>query len=62
MLVRVERLPEIPGDNDANLAKALSDEIRKHILVRTQVEVQKPGALPRSFAKTKRVQDDRSED
>lgn len=63
MLVRVERLPEGGQQvDDGRLGKAVSDEIRKQILVRTEVEVQRPGALPRSFAKTKRVQDDRGED
>lgn len=62
MLVRVERLPETSDGNDPQIAKAVADEIRKQILVRCQVEVQRPGALPRSFAKSKRVQDDRSEE
>ncbi|MEF2145431.1 MAG: phenylacetate--CoA ligase [Desulfovibrionaceae bacterium] len=62
MQVRVERLPGESADNDENLARAVADEIRRHILVRGEVDVLKPGALPRSFAKTKRVQDDRADD
>ncbi len=59
MSVRVERKPEAFEANDANLAKAICDEIRKFILVRANVEILKPGLLPRSFAKTKRVFDER---
>ncbi len=59
MSVKVERKPDVPEENDSNLAKAISDEIRKFILVRASVEIYKPGSLPRSFAKTKRVIDER---
>lgn len=60
MTVRVERKPGASESNDANLAKAICDEIRKFILVRTNVEILKPGLLPRSFGKTKRVFDERA--
>ncbi|WP_031481987.1 phenylacetate--CoA ligase family protein [Maridesulfovibrio frigidus] len=59
MTVNVERQPGVSADNDANLAKAICDRIRKFILVRANVEILKPGLLPRSFAKTKRVIDER---
>lgn len=59
MSVKVERKPGVPAENDGNLAKAICDEIRKFILVRANVEILKPGLLPRSFAKTKRVFDER---
>lgn len=59
MSVRVERKPGIPKENDVDLARAVCDEIRKFILVRANVEILKPGLLPRSFAKTKRVFDER---
>ncbi|OEU66571.1 MAG: phenylacetate--CoA ligase [Desulfovibrio sp. S3730MH75] len=59
MTVNVERKPGVSADNDANLAKAICDRIRKFILVRANVEILKPGLLPRSFAKTKRVIDER---
>lgn len=62
MAVRVERAPEAGAGDDAGLAKAVSAEIRKHILVRSEVAILGPGELPRSFAKTKRVQDDRADD
>ncbi|GAB7023680.1 phenylacetate--CoA ligase family protein [Salidesulfovibrio brasiliensis] len=62
MSVRVERKPGEDSGNDAALAKAVSDEIRKHILVRSEIRIANPGELPRSFGKTKRVQDDRADD
>ncbi len=62
MAVRVERAPDAPSGNDEGLAKAVATEIRKHILVRCDVTILGPGKLPRSFAKTKRVQDERGED
>ncbi len=60
MAVRVERTPEASTDNDEGLAKAVAAEIRKNILVRSDVSILGPGKLPRSFAKTKRVQDERA--
>ncbi len=62
MSVSVERTPDTTLDCTDNLAKAVSSEIRKHILVRCEVKILGPGELPRSFAKTKRVQDERSDD
>ena len=61
MQVRLERRPDAEVESAA-LAKAVSDEIRRQILVRSEVEVLAPGALPRSFAKTKRVLDERDKD
>ncbi|MGL1861494.1 MAG: phenylacetate--CoA ligase [Pseudodesulfovibrio sp.] len=62
MSVRVERLPGASGGNDEGFAKTVANEIRKHILVRSEVKILNPGELPRSFAKTKRVQDERGEE
>ena len=62
MAVKVERAETADAEGDAGLARAVSDEIRKHILVRTQVEVVHPGGLPRSFAKSRRVMDERGKD
>ncbi|WP_018125827.1 phenylacetate--CoA ligase family protein [Desulfovibrio oxyclinae] len=61
MAVRVERRPGESADSDQALARAVGDEIRKHILVRSEVQIVNPGELPRSFGKTKRVQDDRAD-
>ncbi|BCS90027.1 phenylacetate--CoA ligase family protein [Pseudodesulfovibrio sediminis] len=61
MAVQVECTPEATCCGD-DLAKQLASEIRKHILVRSEVKILGPGELPRSFAKTKRVQDERGEE
>lgn len=61
MAVQVERAPDSTGDAD-DLARGVAAEIRKHILVRSDVTILGPGELPRSFAKTKRVQDERGDD
>ncbi|MBN2140257.1 MAG: phenylacetate--CoA ligase [Desulfovibrionaceae bacterium] len=61
MAVRVERKKDAAMDASA-LARAVSEEIRGQILVRSQVDIVQPGGLPRSFAKSKRVQDDRNQD
>ncbi|MBA4357659.1 MAG: phenylacetate--CoA ligase, partial [Desulfovibrio sp.] len=66
MLVRAERRAGISGTEGAAaseaLARAVAEDIRNQILVRAQVEVVEPGTLPRSFAKTKRVIDEREKD
>lgn len=64
MVVRVEKRPGAAVDpvRDGNLASAVAEDIRSQILVRSKVEVLEPGALPRSFAKTKRVLDSRDKD
>lgn len=66
MLVRVEKLPGVVLSDgtasDERLAKAVAEEIRNQILVRSKVEVLDAGTLPRSFAKTKRVIDSRDKD
>ncbi|BDQ38803.1 phenylacetate-coenzyme A ligase [Pseudodesulfovibrio nedwellii] len=62
MAVDVERTPEANVSDNEHLAQKLSTEIRKHILVRSDVRILNPGELPRSFAKTKRVQDERGEE
>jgi phenylacetate-CoA ligase len=62
MAVHVERAPGAPSGNDDGLARALADEIRKNILVRGEVTILGPGELPRSFSKTKRVEDSRGEE
>jgi len=59
MLLQVERRPETDQAYDQNLSEAVSEELRKQVMVRAWVEVMGQGELPRSFAKTKRVVDDR---
>ena len=62
MLVRIERSRAASPDYDQNLSQAISEEMRKHLLVRGYVEIIEPGALPRSQGKTKRVLDERDQD
>ena len=44
------------------LARAVGEDIKSQILVSAKVEILAPGTLPRSFAKTKRVLDEREKD
>jgi phenylacetate-CoA ligase len=60
MLLQVERRQEADQVFDQNLSEAISEELHKHLMVRCWVEVVGPSELPRSQAKTKRVQDDRN--
>jgi len=62
MFLKVERKRGAPADNDEALSRAVSDALRKQLMARAIVEVVTPGALPRSFAKTKRVIDERNND
>ncbi len=59
MLLQVERRPETDPAYDQNLSEAVSEELRKQVMVRAWVEVLGQGELPRSFGKTRRVTDDR---
>jgi phenylacetate-CoA ligase len=63
MLVKVEAMlePDSP-DSEKSLSEYIADEIRRQLLVRTQVEIVEYGALPRSDRKSKRVFDRRTED
>jgi len=59
MTIKVERQDGLgPGKND-ELAKKVSREIKKHILVSADVEALDYGSLPRSERKSKRVFDNR---
>ena len=60
MVLKVERKPDARSDLDVGLAKNISASLRKHLLVRGEVSVVDPGELPRTFAKTKRVLDQRN--
>ena len=57
MLVKVERARGAHPDSDAAAAQAATDAIRKHILVRAQVELVDYGSLPRTDRKSRRVFD-----
>ncbi|MFW5489626.1 MAG: phenylacetate--CoA ligase family protein [Desulfovibrio sp.] len=60
MLVSVEREKGVSADMDQNLGQAVSEYMQKHLLVRPHVNIVDPGDLPRTFAKTKRVIDERN--
>jgi len=60
MLIRVERRPDARSDLDSGLSRAIATSLRRHLLVRGQVDIVDPGDLPRTFAKSKRVLDQRN--
>lgn len=62
MALTVERMPEASSDVDAALAKAVGAALHKALMARCEVRVADPGSLPRSFAKTKRVMDQRDKE
>lgn len=59
MTLRVERFQEADPSKDKEVARKVSEEIRKQILVSCRVQVVDYGALPRSERKSKRVFDSR---
>ncbi len=59
MSLKVERKPDVSSGMDADLAKAVAGALQKSLMARPEVEFTDPGALPRSFGKTKRVVDER---
>ncbi len=60
MTVKVERSEQASAAEDQNLARAVSAEIRRKILVRCRVEILDPGSLPRTERKSQRVFDRRN--
>ncbi|MBF0482979.1 MAG: phenylacetate--CoA ligase [Desulfovibrionaceae bacterium] len=62
MLVRIERAKNESPEYDQNLSLAISEEMRKHLMVRGYVEILDNGTLPRSQGKTRRVLDERDKD
>jgi phenylacetate-CoA ligase len=62
MLLKVERRGEDSPDADRQLQEAITSEIRRQIMVRTQVEIVEYGALPRTERKSRRVFDHRAVD
>jgi phenylacetate-CoA ligase len=59
MLLRVERDQAVDNSQDKTLAKKISEEIKKQILVSCNVEIVDYASLPRSEGKSKRVFDNR---
>ncbi len=62
MLLKLERKPGVDQGLDQNLAQAVSLALRSRLLVRCEVNILDPGQLPRTFAKAKRVLDQRHQD
>lgn len=60
MVIRVERAMGVTPEGDTQLSEAISQAIRRHILVRANVEILDYGALPRTGQKSKRVFDHRN--
>ncbi len=59
MKLKVELKPDACDCGGEHLTRAVFEELHKRLLARIEVELAKPGTLPRSFAKTKRVMDER---
>ena len=59
MLLRVERDQAVENSQDETLGKRIGEEIKKQILVSSNVEIVDYGRLPRSEGKSKRVFDHR---
>jgi phenylacetate-CoA ligase len=60
MLVKVERSMNSLPDDDSHLAEEIANEIRRKILVRSQLEIVDHGAMPRTERKSRRVFDFRN--
>ena len=60
MRLQIERGPVMSGD-DAGLCEAVSRALHKKIMARIDVDLVEPGALPRTFSKSKRITDLRLE-
>jgi phenylacetate-CoA ligase len=59
MAIKVERKPGVDPTGDEASAASFAAALRNSLLARASVEILEPGELPRSFAKSKRVVDDR---
>jgi phenylacetate-CoA ligase len=59
MTLKVERAPHVDGSADPDLAETVAGEIRRKIMVRSQVEILDYAVLPRTERKSKRVFDHR---
>jgi phenylacetate-CoA ligase len=60
MMIKVEQIGNDAPDSEKRLSETISTEIRRQIMVRTQVEVVPYGTLPRTDRKSKRVFDHRA--
>ena len=62
MLLKVERDPVVEHSQDETLEKRIGQEIKKQVLVSSDVEIVDYGSLPRSERKSKRVFDNRDKE
>jgi phenylacetate-CoA ligase len=62
MTIKVERSEGVDKNQDSDLSKIISTQIKKEILVSGNVELVDYGSLPRSERKSKRVFDNRDND
>jgi phenylacetate-CoA ligase len=60
MTLKIERRQEGDPGGDTKLARRVTEEIKKQILVSARIEIQAYGALPRSDRKSRRVFDNRN--
>lgn len=60
MLIKVERATDADAAGDSGLSEKVGTEIRRKILVRSQVEIVDHGSLPRTERKSTRVFDHRN--
>ena len=61
MMLMVERKADAGAGVDAALAKRVAESLHARVLVSANVRIAEPGALPRSFGKSRRVTDKRFE-
>jgi phenylacetate-CoA ligase len=59
MLLEIERAEGAAGDTDAPLAARAAKSLHSRVLISAEVRIVDPGALPRSFGKSRRVTDTR---
>lgn len=59
MRLRIERGEGVSSDLDDVLAKSVAKRLHSKVLISAEVEIADPGALPRSFGKSRRVTDTR---
>ena len=59
MRLQIERAENAPADDDRNLADRIAKLLHDNVLIAAAVEICDPGALPRSFGKSRRVTDAR---
>jgi phenylacetate-CoA ligase len=57
MRLQIERAEHVSADTDERLAKKTAKRLHAKILISATVEIVDPGALPRSFGKSRRVTD-----